>query len=85
MDLEGGPSAEFPCLEYKCSGDDSEVFESFSEQSDGLRGAPWADPCVGPGCVCEGGDEVSRPGSLPEEFAVRAVGEAGLEGSAEIR
>ena len=85
MDLEGGSAAEFPCLEYKCSSDDTEVFESLSEQSNGLWGAPWVDPCVGSGCVCEGGDEVSRPGSLSEEFAVRAVGEAGSEGSAEIR
>ena len=84
MDLEGGSAAEFPCLEHKGSGDGSEVFESFGKQSDGLRGAPWVDPCVGPGCVCEGGDEISRPGSLPKEFAVWAIGEAGLEGSAEI-
>ena len=40
--------------------------------------------CVGPGCVCEGGDEVSRLGAFPEKVAVRAVGEAGSEGSAEI-
>ena len=85
MDLEGGSAAEFPCLEYKCSCDDTEVFESLSEQGNVLRGAPWVDPCVGPGCVCEGGDEVSRPGSLPKEFAVWAAGEAGSEGSAEIR
>ena len=84
MDLEGGSAAEFPCLEYKCSGDSTEVFESLCEQSDGLRGAPWVDPCVGSGCVCEESDEVSRPGSFPEEFAVRAIGEAGSEGSAEI-
>ena len=85
MDLEGGSTAEFPCLEYKCGSDDPEVFESLGEQSDGLWGAPWVEPCVGPGCVCEGGDEVSRPGAFPEKFAVWAVGEAGSEGSAEIR
>ena len=37
MDLEGGSAAEFPCLEYKCGGDSTEVFESLCEQSDGLR------------------------------------------------
>ena len=84
MDLEGDSAAKFPCLEYKCSSDDTEVFESLSEQGDSLWGAPWIDPCVGFGCFCERGDEVSRSGSLSEEFAVRAIGEAGLEGSAEI-
>ena len=46
---------------------------------------PWVVPCVGSGRVSEGGYEVGRPGTLPEEFAVRAVGKASAEGSAEVR
>jgi len=64
VDLEGGSAAELPCLEYKCGSDDTEVFESLSEKGDGLWGAPWVDPCVGSGCVCEGGDKVCRPGTF---------------------
>ena len=34
--------------------------------------------------VLEGGYEVGGPGALPEKFAVRAIGEASTEGSAEV-
>jgi hypothetical protein len=50
-----------------------------------LWGAPWVVPCISSGRVSEGGYEVGRPGALPEEFAVRAVGKASTEVSAEVR
>jgi hypothetical protein len=74
MDLEGSYAAEFPGVQYKCWGNGSIAFESFGEKGDCLWGAPWVVPCVGSGCVYEGGYEVGRPGALLEMFAVRAVG-----------
>ena len=39
--------------------------------------APWVVTSVGSRCIGKGCDEVGRPGSFPEEFAVRAVAEYG--------
>ena len=72
-------------MKYKCGSDIAEVFEGLNEKGDGLWGAPWVDPCVGSGRIREVGYEVGRPGAGLEKFAVRAIGEAGSEGSAEIR
>ena len=48
-------------------------------------GEPWVVPCISSGRVSERGYEVGCPGALPKEFAVRAVGKASTEGSAEVR
>ena len=55
IDLEGGSAAELPGIERKGGGDGSEVFEGFSEERAGHRGAPRVVPGVCPGCVFEGG------------------------------
>ena len=63
-------------VEHNGGGDGSEVFEGFNKKRAGHWGAPRVVPGVGSGCVCEGVDEIGGPGSLPKEFAVRAVDEA---------
>ena len=45
---------------------------------------PRIVPFIRSGRVFEGGYEVGGPGTFPEKFAVRAVGEASAEGSAEV-
>ena len=85
VDLEGCSASEFPRFQYECSGDVTVAFEGFGEKGDCHGRAPWVVPCVGSGRVSEGGYEVGRPGTLPEEFAVRAVDEASVECSAEVR
>ena len=85
VDLEGCSASEFPRFQYEFSGDGTVAFESLGEKGDRHGRAPWVVPCVGSGRVSEGGYEVGRPGTLPEEFAVRAVGKASAEGSAEVR
>jgi hypothetical protein len=85
MDLEGCSAAEFPGIQYECSGDGTIAFEDFGEERDCLWEAPWVVPCISSGRVSERGYGVGRPGVLPEEFAVRADGKASTEGSAEVR
>jgi len=85
MDLEGCSAAEFPGIQYECSGDGTIAFEGFGEKCNCQWGAPWVVPGVGSGRIREGGYEVGRPGALPEELAVWAVSEASLKGSAKVR
>ena len=77
MDLKVGAAAELPGIEHKGGGDVSITFEGFNEERAGHWRAPRVVPGVCPGCVFEGIYEGGGPGSLPKEFAVRTVGEAG--------
>ena len=85
MYLEGCSAVEFPGTQFECSGDGTIAFEGLGEKGDCLWGAPWVVPCISSGRVSELGYEVGCPGTLPEEFAVRAVDKASAECSAEVR
>ena len=65
MDLEGCSVAEFPDIQYECSGDGTIAFEGFGEKGDCQWGAPWVVPFISSGRVSEGGDEVGGPGTFP--------------------
>ena len=44
MYLEGCSAAEFPGIQYECSGDGTIAFESLGEEGGCLWGAPWVVP-----------------------------------------
>ena len=53
VDLEGCPTADFPCVEYIVGSDCTVVFERLDEK--GHRGgrAPWVVPGGGSRCICK--------------------------------
>jgi len=53
MYLEGCSAAEFPGIQYECSGDGTIAFEGFGEEGDCLWGAPRVVPCISSGRVSE--------------------------------
>ena len=65
MDLEGYSATKFPGIQYEGSSDGAVAFEGFCEKSGGQWGAPRVDPCISPGRVSEGGNEVGGPGPFP--------------------
>ena len=85
MELNGCSTPDFPGVEYIVGSDGTVAFAGFDEEGNRRGGAPWIVPGVGSRCICKEGYEVGCPSALPEELAVRAVGEASMEGSAEVR
>ena len=53
MYLEGCSAAEFPGIQYECSGDGTIAFEGFGEEGDCLWGAPWVVLYISSGRVSE--------------------------------
>ena len=65
MDLEGCSATEFPGIQDKGGGDGAVAFEGFCEERGCQWGAPRVDPCVSPGRVSEGCNEIGGPGPFP--------------------
>jgi hypothetical protein len=82
VNLESRATADFPGVEIIVGSDGTVIFESLDKEGVRCGGAPWVVPGVSSRCICKGGYEVGRPDALSEEFTVRAVDEAGTEGSA---